>query len=115
MRDAALIKTLMILAEFSKLDPEMSVRMASVFVRVAENPGITMKELAEREGMSQSSCSRNIAALSKWHRLNKPGLDLVYASEDPVERRRKVAYLTPKGKKVAETLGVILGDETGTV
>ena len=47
--------------------------------------------------MSQSLCSRTVAALSKWQRRGTPGLDLIEAIEDPRERRRKIMYLTPKG------------------
>lgn len=82
--------------------------MAATFLLVAAREGITMKNLSEALGISQASCSRNIAALSKWHRLNKAGHDLVYTEEDPVERRRKIAFLTPKGKRVAEALRVLL-------
>ena len=42
-----------------------------------------MQDLSETVGMSQSSCSRNIAALGTWHRLGKPGLNLVEAVEAP--------------------------------
>jgi DNA-binding MarR family transcriptional regulator len=38
--------------------------------------------------------------LSKWHRLGKPGFDLVETVDDPRERRRKLVYLTSKGQRV---------------
>lgn len=104
------------LEEFRKIDPEMPMQMAATFVLVALLPGITMKELAERLGISQASCSRNVAALSKVHRLNKPGHDLVYAEEDPAERRRKIVRLTSKGTRVEESLKSLIQQtiDTGT-
>ena len=97
-------KILRVLEELRKIDPEMQLQMAATLILVANKQGITMKELSKTLGISQASCSRNVAALSKWHRLNKPGHDLVYASEDPAERRRKIVFLTSKGEQVAETL-----------
>tara|TARA_R110000851_G_scaffold227952_1_gene380714 strand:- start:296 stop:559 length:264 start_codon:yes stop_codon:yes gene_type:complete len=85
----------------------MQAQQALVFITVALNEGMTMKDLGKNLGISQSSCSRNIAALSRIHRLNKLGLDLVVATEDPEERRRKVLRLTHKGKKVIETLEML--------
>jgi DNA-binding MarR family transcriptional regulator len=96
------------LEELRKVDSEMPLQMAATFMTVANEEGITMKLLGEKLGISQSSCSRNVAALSKFHRLNKPGHDLLYATEDPEERRRKIVKLTPKGKRVAESLLEIL-------
>jgi hypothetical protein len=49
--------------------------------------------------MSQSLCSRTVAALSKWQRRGTPGLDLIEAIEVPRERRRKIMYLTPKERQ----------------
>ena len=60
-----------------------------------------MDELGRDVVIGQSSCSRNILALGKWHRLGRPGADYVEAVEDPKERRRKIVYLTPKGRTVA--------------
>ena len=99
------------LDEMRKLDPEIQAQTISCFVVVAMNPGITMKDIGERVGISQASTSRNIAALSKVHRLNRPGHDLVVATEDPVERRRKVVHLTDKGKLVVESLRMIMEPE----
>ena len=103
-------KGIRLLEEFRKLDSEMPIQMAATFLMVANEEGITMKNLGNRLGISQSSCSRNVAALSRWHRLGNPGHDLLYAIEDPVERRRKIVKLTPKGKRVAETVLKILED-----
>jgi DNA-binding MarR family transcriptional regulator len=108
----ALWKFAKCLDEMRKLDPEIQAQTVSCFVVVAMNPGITMKDIGERVGISQASTSRNIAALSKVHRLNRPGHDLVVATEDPVERRRKVVHLTDKGKRVAESLRMIMEPET---
>ena len=49
--------------------------------------------------MTQASMSRNVAALSPWHRHGKKGHELLLAQEDPEERRRKIIRLTPKGEK----------------
>jgi DNA-binding MarR family transcriptional regulator len=51
-----------------------------------------------------------VAALGKWHKLGEPGLDLVEAVEDPIERRRKIMFLTPKGRaQVQEILSAMTG------
>lgn len=104
MKDSAYTNKLNVLEEFRKIDPEMPIQMAVVFLNIAADEGLNMSELYQRSGISQSSVSRNVAALSKWHRANKAGHDLVYTKEDPMERRRKVAFLTSKGRLVAEAI-----------
>lgn len=93
--------------EMRKIDPEMQAHTINIFVMVCMNPGITMKDLGNRLGVSQATMSRNIAALGKVHRLNRPGYDLLQAEEDPIERRRKVVNLTAKGKRVKESLEAV--------
>lgn len=80
------------------ISPDMPMQQAEVLIAIANKPGITMSDLAKRTGLSQSSISRNIAALSKFHRIGKPGLDLVEAVTDPRETRRRLVYLTTNGK-----------------
>ena len=70
-----------------------------------------MQNLCEMTGLSQSSASRNIQALGKWHRLGKPGYDLVEAVDDPHDTRRKIMYLTAKGDKLMSDAIGILRDE----
>lgn len=103
----AFVKSLQIIEEFRKIDPEMRLQMVATFMTVANEEGITMKELGARLGISQSSCSRNVAALAQQHWLNKPGHDLLIATEDPDERRRKILKLTAKGRRVAEAISKI--------
>jgi DNA-binding MarR family transcriptional regulator len=79
---------------------DMPAQQLLAFLAIALQPGLTMEQLGQNVGMSQASCSRNVSALSKWHRLGKPGADYVEAHEDPRERRRKIMHLTPKGKQV---------------
>jgi len=76
-------------------------------------PGITMKQISDITGLSQLSCSRNIAALSQYHRRQILGHNPVKAEEGPAERRRKIVNLTEKGKRVAKSIWYII--ETNVV
>jgi DNA-binding MarR family transcriptional regulator len=64
---------------------------------VARQPSITMYQSGEILKTSSASCSRNVAAPGKWHKFGEPGLDLVETVENPVERRRKIVFLTLRG------------------
>ena len=76
----------------------MPMQQADVLLAIAAKPGLTMNELSKLTGLSQSSISRNVSAMSKYHRLGKEGLNLVEAVTDPRETRRRLVYLTPHGK-----------------
>jgi len=69
-----------------------------VLLNVAIQPGITMQALQKPTGLNLSSVSRNLTALGKYHRLGKEGLDFCETIQDPVERRRMIAFLTRKGR-----------------
>jgi DNA-binding MarR family transcriptional regulator len=99
------IHRLMAVIEIARADdPVMPIQMLQTFLAVAKQPGISMQQLGAILKTSQASCSRNVAALGKWHKFQQPGLDLVEAVEDPVERRRKIVFLTPKGRARAEEI-----------
>ncbi|CAO3372153.1 winged helix-turn-helix DNA-binding protein [Azospirillum brasilense] len=97
-----------VLEAFRKLDPDLPIQYALSFMTIAQNEGISIGELAERLGIAQSSASRNVAALSRWHSFGKAGLDLVQAQEDPRERRRKIVTLTDTGRAFLEQLRAIV-------
>lgn len=92
------------IGDMRKTYSDLTLQAVHMFLLVALQPGITSKEISRKTGLSQSSCSRNMALLSATHRLGKPGLDLVTAEEDIRERRRKKLYLTPKGKALVSKL-----------
>lgn len=97
-----------VLAKFRELDPEMALNQALTFVWVMLNEGKTQVKMRKDLGMPAASTSRNLAALSKVHRLGKEGLGLIEWHEDPTDRRAKLIYLTTAGRlKAAELLETI--------
>jgi len=99
-----LMRVFKIIEEFRKIYPDMQMQTAGVFVTIAMNEGITIKDLGSRCDLAQSTCSRNVSLVSDKLRFDKQGYGLVEAMEDPMERRRKIITLTPKGKRVASSL-----------
>jgi len=100
-----------VLEEFRRLDADMPIQYALSFLTIAQNEGLSMGDLAQRLDIAQSSASRNIAALSKWHSFGKEGHELVEAHEDPRERRRKLVSLTARGKNLIAVLkSIVAGD-----
>ncbi|MDX0260538.1 winged helix DNA-binding protein [Sinorhizobium meliloti] len=97
-----------VLEEFRKFDPEMQAQAIVLFLTVVSRPGITMKELIQATGLASSSVSRNVSAFSERHRNGEPGHNLLRSYEDPADRRTKRIELTPKGRRVYETLITIM-------
>lgn len=97
-----------ILEQFRRLDSDMPIQYALSFLTIARHEGLSMGDLAQRLDIAQSSASRNIAALSRWHSFGKPGHDLIEAREDPRERRRKIVSLTQRGRALIDNLRAII-------
>lgn len=97
-----------VLEEFRRFDPDMPIQYALSFLTIAEHEGLSMGELAQRLDIAQSSASRNIAALSRWHSFGKAGHDLVEAMEDPRERRRKIVSLTQAGHRLVAAIRALV-------
>tara|TARA_Y100001935_G_C17302720_1_gene510311 strand:+ start:1275 stop:2045 length:771 start_codon:yes stop_codon:yes gene_type:complete len=112
------------------LDPRMEAQMLASLLYVARHEdgryGVQMEDIAEGLGIAQSSVSRNITKLSdslqnppgevldRAAKRRRPpskdalrpkfGLGLVYTVEDPQMRRRKIVFMTPKGKRFVNRL-----------
>jgi DNA-binding MarR family transcriptional regulator len=104
----ALSQALGIVEEFRKLSPEIPSQTIATFLYIAVHDPCPMKELVDGLGVAQSTVSRNVAMLDRINRHHEPGLDLVRASEDPNERRRKVVRLTPRGRQLRDRINRIL-------
>jgi DNA-binding transcriptional ArsR family regulator len=70
---------------------------------------LTLKELSERVGLPYTTVSRHLRYLGDYERLGVPGLGLVRTDIYPLNRRQKVATLTPKGKALASRLEHAIG------
>lgn len=98
-----------VVTQFRDLDSEMPVQQMQVLCWVALNEGKTQRDLRTSLDMPSSTSSRNIAALSKVHRLGKEGLGLIDFVDDPEDRRAKRLWLTPKGRAFINKLLATLG------
>lgn len=87
-----------------KIAPEMRIHTIQVFLEIALNEEISSQTIMRKVGIQQSSCSRNLTALSETISKGRPGLGLVEYREDHMERRRKLTRLTSKGHEFAEAL-----------
>ena len=93
-----------LIAVFRDVEKDMPMSMAVIFVWVSLNEGKTQVDLRNALGMPSATSSRNLAALSKVHRLGKEGHNLIKWEENPEDRRAKLLYLTTKGKALTKTL-----------
>lgn len=62
----ALVQLFKAIEEFRGVDREMPAQGVALFLYSAIYPGCTMADLQKNLGMTQSSCSRNVSALSEW-------------------------------------------------
>lgn len=90
----------------------MTPQALQILLNVYIQPGITMQGLEKPTGLNLSSVSRNLQTLGEWHRLGRPGLNFVECVDDPAERRRKIAFLTKKGREfLSEYLTILTGKD----
>jgi DNA-binding MarR family transcriptional regulator len=88
------------------LDSDMPLAQAICLLLIADNEGLSLKDLAEKAGIGMASASRYVAYFGKPHPGlgHKSGLGLVVATEDPLERRKKTITLTAKGRALINKL-----------
>ena len=101
-----------VLEEFRKLDPEMPMQTALtllfVYRQQDNDTEASIKDIAEAIGMSAAAASRNVSRLSKVGVKQQQGHGLVETFEDPLFRVRKCVRITPKGRRVIQTIEELL-------
>lgn len=93
---------------FRELKPEMPIQLPLVFLIVAQHKGISSARLCQLTGLSQSSMSRNLIALSKEGSKGEPGLGLIVKTIDPTNPRAHSTYLTKAGRVMAARIAEVL-------
>lgn len=106
--DAALLPLLDVIQIFREWDREVPAQVVITFLYIASHDGCHKQVLEADLEFGTATCSRNVAWLSDEHRLNKPGLGLIWRVRDVNNQRRIRCFLTPKGKEVAARIKSIL-------
>lgn len=85
---------------------EMPVQMLAVLVVCLMEPGIPLKDLPPKTGLSQSAASRNVNKLGMRgdRAVQYKPMGLLETREDPADWRRRVVYPTAKGLEFMENL-----------
>lgn len=86
-----------ILSNLREIDPNMPVSEALSLLLIAKYDGISLKDLASKADVGMASASRYVRTFSLEQ-------NLVTATEDPDERRKKVISLTAKGKSTIKRI-----------
>ena len=80
---------------------DMTALQVMCLMRVAAKPGIGQRELQiELETGSNSTASRILGMLSQHGTRGAEGLNLVDMKTNPLDRRERRLYLSPKGKRL---------------
>ena len=99
---------LRLLRELQKLDQEFPLQYAVCLAEISLDEGLSLTKLSEKTGLTLSTISRIVGALSK-HRQKGAPFELVKVVISSEERRRKELYLTPKGKAIIHSIAEIIG------
>lgn len=108
---AVLRRALATLAVFqTEVNEHMSLQLAHTFLMVSLSEGKSLREYSELAGVAQSSMSRRLLDLGQKNRNNEPGHLLIERQQDPMELRKNIYTLSPKGRRlVAKIVGALKG------
>lgn len=109
-RQSNLVRLLRVMEEFRQLEPDLPSQVIHAFLAAALTPGLSIRDLQDRLGMSSASASRSFSFLSDQHRLGKEGLGLIRYEGDAQNGRIKRVFLTTKGQRLVERLNFFLGE-----
>lgn len=96
---------------FKQMDQDLPMSVMTVFLAIADRPDseVTTRDLIDETGMSPSAFSRALLTLSNQHYAKKKdGLHLIEVVFHPEDRRLRLAYLTARGKQLADTIEGLL-------
>lgn len=94
----------------SQVHPDVLANEIMTFLIVADGDPepVPLADIKNTLSISQSATSRNINFLGQHGANERAGQHLVMTTENPENRRAKLAILTPKGKSLKRQLENIL-------
>lgn len=97
-------KHLKVVDVFREIDFMMPIGQIKFFLESAKNEGNTLTDIANLSELPLATASRYLANLTQIDRYKQPGLALLDAYENPMNRRQKIIVLTELGRKVIDKL-----------
>lgn len=85
-----------------ELGPDTTLIRLETLLRVASESDQSQRELGEAMKVVKTVVSQNVLNLSASTAMRREGPDLVAQTVDPMERRRSLVNVTPKGRKLLE-------------
>jgi DNA-binding MarR family transcriptional regulator len=99
------------LKKVQQIHSEMPIQQLMCLLVIARKPeGLSLTEVAQMTNISLTTASRYIAALGKQNRKREEGLNFVESYEDPMERRKKIIRLSPRGRATINKLTGVKND-----
>jgi DNA-binding MarR family transcriptional regulator len=95
---AALYKCLLLIEAFRAIRRIMPLQEAYAFLFVASEEGCSVSEYAQRADVTQAVMTRILFALGSRGRQRNPGYGLVQQAMDLQDSRKRLTFLTMKGK-----------------
>ncbi len=91
------------------IEPSLPISHLVAFLTIAareegDGRGVAQRDIEQALGLTQSSTSRAIAALSSTTYLQTTGPNLVESFQDGDDRRARRARLTPAGRRLRDQL-----------
>ncbi|UDL87658.1 ArsR family transcriptional regulator [Mesorhizobium sp. PAMC28654] len=107
-------KCLMTVAKDMPIGVSLALLGAAIWGRDRHdiNDPLTLEDLAARIGVSPTTISQHLRYLSYGYREGTPGLGLVETAENADNRRKKIFYLTSKGKGLVSQLQFVFSKAT---
>lgn len=100
----SLEKVKLLFSAFQEIDETMPLQVAITFLEVAIHEGCSLTDIWKMTGWSHSTLSRHLLDLGERNRHKEEGLKLLESRRDPLELRKNIYTLTPKGRKLVAKL-----------
>jgi len=85
--------------------PDMTILQAMAFFYVAGNEGVPQKQVREHlEAGADSTASRILGMLADVGFRGTAGVGLILFKNNPHDRRERLMYLSPKGKRLMASI-----------